>query len=434
MKSMRASFTVALLSIGLMSAVAGAATYNVPGDYPTIQAAISSVTTVDGDIIVVAPGTYAENLILNKSLTLRGVQSGVAGCGRVAGPPNPATESIITGPAPGLTLLTLVTGSAGSTIDGFSFIGGTRGIESNTGPIHGLSIRCNHFAGFTGAAVFLNDPGTDVTVDRNNMNGASKTATGGTMHLDTDNFNGFFFTNNCVVNAPNGPGLFVDGNHNVNPSPGRAPTISGNLFEGHTTNVGLNLGSRSFGGSVAVSAVFSNNIIRLNAFDGVQGGIQRTAITGNQFRDNGRWGLALTSFGNLGADRGGQFNTITQNTFAGNDSAGYFISATQAPGNAASNVANFNDIVGNGDGPGGLLYGVIYRGSETIDVKCNWWGHFRGPRTSANPTSPGDGLFAPSALYIPWLDGSISGAPTCTLSDPTPGNPSSWGSIKARYR
>jgi uncharacterized protein (TIGR03437 family) len=46
-----------------------AATINVPGDYPTIQTAIGAA--VDGDTIVVAPGTYQENLnFRGKAITL----------------------------------------------------------------------------------------------------------------------------------------------------------------------------------------------------------------------------------------------------------------------------------------------------------------------------------------------------------------------------
>jgi cell division septation protein DedD len=40
----------------------------VPGDYPTIQAAIDAASA--GDIIQVAPGVYTENLILNKAVSL----------------------------------------------------------------------------------------------------------------------------------------------------------------------------------------------------------------------------------------------------------------------------------------------------------------------------------------------------------------------------
>jgi hypothetical protein len=389
----------------------------------TISAAVLAASP--GDVIVVCPGTYAENVTINKQLTLQGAQSGVAGCGRVVGAPNPAVESILSGPAPGPTLITLVSGSAGTIVDGFSFIGATRGLESATGPINNVVIRNNHFAGFTSSGIFLNDPGVDVTVDQNNVDGSSKTG-GDSVHLDTDLFNGFHLTRNCIVNAAAGSGFFVDGAHNVGPS-GRTPLIDGNRFENSVTNVGANLGSRAFGGGT-----ISNNIFRNNGFDGLQGGIQNTTISGNLFDNNGRWGLALTSFGNLAVDRGGQNCVVTGNTFTANDSAGYFISATQAPGNAASNSLNNNDLVNNGPG-GGLGFGAIYRGSETIDVECNWWGHANGPDyPPANPNPPADGLFATSALYSPWLNGSITGSPQCEL--PTPGDRSTWGTLKTRYR
>ena len=53
-----------------LSGTATGGTFNVPGDYPTIQAAISALG--DDDVIVVAPGTYVETIdFLGKNLTVR---------------------------------------------------------------------------------------------------------------------------------------------------------------------------------------------------------------------------------------------------------------------------------------------------------------------------------------------------------------------------
>src|SRR6185295_7942485 len=169
-----------------------------------------------GATVNVAPGTYPENVVDNKWVYLLGNQHGVPACGRVVGAPNPASESIITGATPGVRLLQLSTGAAKGSIDGFTFLGSNRQIESISGPLDQLLIANNHFTGFTGNAVFLNDPGFDVTLNANN----------------------------------------------VDVSINRTPLIDGNVLENHTTNVGANLGSRAFTGGV-----ISNNKIRNNAFD-----------------------------------------------------------------------------------------------------------------------------------------------------------------------
>ena len=400
------SAALALVAALLFSGNAVSAVHCVPDMSPggctdsfaTIQLAINA-SAAAGDTVKVAPGTYAENLVVTKSILFVGARAGVDARGRVVGAPSPATESIIA-PAAGIGLL-LQTGSAGTSIDGFSFSGGTQGIASNTGPINNLQILNNSFKTFTANAVFLNDPGLDITVQKNAIDGASQVGSGAAFHLDTDNFNGFQFLDNTVTNSPN-TGLFVDGNHNVNVNGARAPMIARNVFLANGT--GANLGSRAFSFGSIVDNTFQSNV-----FDGLQGGIQDTAITGNIFRTNGRSGIALTSFGNVAVDRGGQRNTITCNAFIGNVAEGIFLSATQAVGTIATNTINSNNIFGN-------TIGLRYGGTETINAEMNFWGSATGPTHPNNPGGTGDSVVttpanATTVDYVPFATAGVPCVP-----------------------
>jgi len=85
-------------------------------DYTTIQAAINAASP--GDIIQVAAGTYNEQIVVNKSLDIRGVQYGVDARNRSL------TESIISGVS-GLLSTPLISIQANNvTLNGFKIIGG----------------------------------------------------------------------------------------------------------------------------------------------------------------------------------------------------------------------------------------------------------------------------------------------------------------------
>ena len=81
--------------------------------FSTIQAAITAATA--GDVIDVCAGTFSENIVINKSLTLRGANAGVKATGSVRG----AGESIIDGTGGGSTFVVHIQAD-NVTIDGFS--------------------------------------------------------------------------------------------------------------------------------------------------------------------------------------------------------------------------------------------------------------------------------------------------------------------------
>jgi len=83
---------------------AGAATLNVPGNYTTIQDAID--TAAPGDTILVSNGTYYENVVVNKQLTLQGAGLPVVDAS--------GSGSAITLSADGCTLQGFVASNSGS--------------------------------------------------------------------------------------------------------------------------------------------------------------------------------------------------------------------------------------------------------------------------------------------------------------------------------
>jgi hypothetical protein len=361
----------------------------------TIQAGINHANP--GDTVQVEAGTYSENLNLAKNLNLRGEQAGVDACGRSA------SESIVTGAG---ILLELDTGSANSTIDGFTFSGGTRGILSDTGPIDNLRILNNRIRGFSGNGVFLDDNGINITADQNEVDGTAA-GSGALVHLDQDNFDGFHFTNNCVANGASATGFFVDGTRNVdNGTVGsRVPLFSGNLIDNNQT--GTNLGRFAWGTGPIMGNTFSDS-----GFDGLQGGPRDSTISRNTFDRNGRNGLALTGFsGSTSTDpnRGAINNDVVDNCFARNGftqaGAGISFNRFQFPGTISTNQANRNNITGN-------AMGARYTGTETIDATQNWWGAPDGPGPPDGSGS-GDGVDGPTIVFTPFLVAASPLTPAC---------------------
>jgi nitrous oxidase accessory protein NosD len=90
------------------SAFALAVNLRVPQQYPTIQGAINAAA--DGDTVLVAPGTYVENLLISRPLTLRSTAG--------------AESTTIDGGAVGPVMVVRGTGAEVVTVSGFTLTNG----------------------------------------------------------------------------------------------------------------------------------------------------------------------------------------------------------------------------------------------------------------------------------------------------------------------
>ena len=119
MKSISLAIFILLLAITLSTHPALAATIHVPADQPTIQGGIDAAE--DGDTVLVAPGTYVENIyILRRSITLQS-ESG-------------ADATVIDGNASDTVMRFHGIITEGMIVDGFTL--------KNGGPYDGGGIHC----------------------------------------------------------------------------------------------------------------------------------------------------------------------------------------------------------------------------------------------------------------------------------------------------
>jgi pectin methylesterase-like acyl-CoA thioesterase len=111
------------------------------GGFASIQDAVDAA--VDGDTILIAAGTYAENVVVDEAITLIGMGG---------------ATSVIIDPASGTGLT--VSGNIGSgtvTIDGIGFQGGTNGVSASGAVTLGhLEILNSSFSGNSQHGVFVN--------------------------------------------------------------------------------------------------------------------------------------------------------------------------------------------------------------------------------------------------------------------------------------
>ena len=383
---------VGLLALLLLPPVLRAQqTIHVPAGQPTIQSAINAAN--NGDTVLVAPGTYIENINFNgKAITV--TSSGGH------------SVTIIDGGAKG-SVVTFTTGeTASSVLSGFTIRNGqsdpnSPGLGAGGGILVGSAsptISGNVITGnraITGAGISVQNGSP--TIQNNNITGNTQCCGsgggGGGIHLSgnaptpaSPKVIGNTITNNIIASGGNGGGILVD--YSV------SPTIQNNLIQG---NVTFNNG----GGVALTISGFANliqNVIANNSSTGGSGGGVFISAPGS------------SSFTIIG-------NTITGNT-ASDNTSGAYISALSAPFPFTNNivVAAASQTAMTCDPANGALspnfsHNDVYSGGLTHAGNCDF------------TTNPGN--ISSDPLFMSAANGDVHlklGSPAIDVGDSTAPN------------
>jgi len=418
------AFAVIFIAILFSATTAFAATINVPGDFPTIQTAITAAAS--GDTIQVAAGTYSEPIqtlaacgfepasyCIDKPLTLRG-DPGDSSAGPGVGAPVLDGTGLGDGSA-----IALLRGSAlsGVVIEGFV-------IRDYTNPVG---------QGGVGSGVLAwNTQSSDIVVQDNTFEDLGWN--GVLVGSDTDTVqSGWTVQNNIIDNAAYA-GVELTNVTDSAVSDNEIIVSNGNWDAGDS-GVGIEIAVRDrlLGATTAgTNVVVSGNTITGGGV-GARAGVNLLAraynlagtdanLSGVTVSDNDVSGVmprgiyVVAETRNAAAIASIDALSITDNIISGNGNGVVvkdFVNGGGTPSHSGIAI-NTNAITGNG------TFGVEVENGNTVDATCNWWGNADGP--SGNGPGSGDTVSV-NAIFQPWLTTSdLNGPCDGPLPPPTPRN------------
>ncbi|HLI50516.1 MAG TPA: right-handed parallel beta-helix repeat-containing protein [Thermomicrobiaceae bacterium] len=355
----------------------------------TIQSAIDKASS--GDTIVVAAGTYTENVTVNKSLTIDGAQAGVDARTRSTG-----SESTVDGNGgPNFTVT-----ASNVTIDGFTLLG-----PSNQGSA--AIVMQGTYSGETIQNNIIQNPGraasfetSDTVFRQNHVHGVGSPGDG--FQENSTNVSNVTLADNLFDGAANSnaditiisssamsTGIVVSGNQSVN-----SDTLIA-LFYTNGAQITDNVITGAGGSAIYIGGGSTNITVSGNS---VTGGTAKAINVANDFGDGANSSITITG------------NTLKNNAY------GIYVGATALSGTIE---AHTNAIAGN------TQFGVANYSDNLVDAANNWWGSASGPYydnpnlpdacglNTNNPHGKGNGV-TPCVKFAPWL------------GMPTPGHTYSW--------
>ncbi len=414
-RSLAATVVLCAGLVAVFARPAGANTWCVSpggkhGCLATIGAAVSAAAA--NDTINVAPGTYKEDVIIGKPLSLVGANSqwtiinavGLPNGVYVDGLDNPGLNNVVVS---GFTVENanfegiLVTNASFVTITNNKVTGNDTSLDISTDVCPGQPAFETAEGDDCGEGIHF------IAVDHSVLaNNASEYNSGGILLTDeTGETHDNLITGNIVQNNPYDCGITLASH------PPYSRTTLGIIHNTIANNASLHNGYRVPGAGAGVGIfgflpgatvsgnVVINNQLMNNGLPGVAFHAHYTGGPGEVLNDNVIIGNQIA--GN-GADTG---DALTPGTAGINIYGAYPITGTVISQNVVNNQAY--DLVVNTDAEvnahlntflGRGAVGVDNIGSGTVNATENWWGCFGGPGARGCTTVEGSGV-----LFTPWL-------------------------------
>jgi len=321
--------------------------HNVNKDafYETIQGAVDAASS--GDTINVSSGTYTENIVIDKSLTILGPNAGISA---VDG--NRVEEAVINTPSDKAEAITLNQADLGTiSVDGFTVNGGTEG---------GIIQHYSNSEGTTFNVLnnIVNVPESGWSAHGNSIEvcGSESTVIGNDVQLTGYDEEQPDWSTSGIL-AFKGSNMLIKDNN--------IEYLDKNSIGTHSTGIAVAVFWASTPGA--------NNDIRSNIIEGaeagidVQGNVENTIIEEN----------------------------IVKNNNVGIKSSNYGSSYGGVP--SGTEIHN-NEIFNNGMGVKSYAEGDLT--SEQVNATHNWWGHITGP--SGEGSGDGDTV-SDNVDFDPWF-------------------------------
>lgn len=332
---------------------------NISSDYTTIQSAINNAN--EGDTIVVDDGTYNENIVINKSITLLGKQNAVDARTRSS-----SEESVIKS---FFSEGAIQVQADDVVIDGFKITDSFKGIHA-TEECSGLIIKNNIFLGPIQEAINLQRASTAL-VEYNFIEGANTSAITGGDDKGTSSTGDDLITKARIMNN-----LIEDSKSGITGYQ-KDSVIEGNVIGNFSASEGTGIGGQ-----------FLDTKIKNNLINGYSSGK----------------GFVLESHENRPfSENINFFNNILTNNYMG-------IYSNQTLLGKFINIS-FNSLSEN------IIGAANVNTASVLNVKYNYWGACDGP----SGTGPGSGdQLSGNLTYIPWIGACIDAKahePECILKN-----------------